>query len=89
MASPHRDGGKPGPPETGNPGEESRRGERARDVDGKGDQEDGGTKKEAAPKGGFCEVKAVFAYLRRRKINSAAAPRPNSAKLPGSGIGMK
>ena len=53
---------------------------------GEGDEGGGGTKREAAPRGGFCEVKAVFAYLRRRKINIAAAPRPNSAKLPGSGM---
>src|SRR5260370_41932595 len=41
-------------------------------------------KKEAALAGGFCE-KLTY-YFRRRKIISAAAPRPANAKDVGSGI---
>src|SRR6266566_5137592 len=42
------------------------------------------TKRGAARKGGSCE-KRLIDYLRRRKTNSAAAPKPANAKVEGSG----
>jgi hypothetical protein len=48
-------------------------------------QKRGGYKKEAALSGGFVKCFRTFAYFRRRKMSSAAAPKPAIAIEAGSG----